>query len=119
MITSKALEERRHELKNKGYCEADKILYKSEHFDPLFINSWPVIYITTPCLNSFETINQTIRSIVSQSGNFSIRYHIQDGGSHDGTLQKLEEWGHRLEEGSFGKCLLFLLVMLPYLLIKP
>ncbi len=59
------------------------------------------IYITTPCLNIANTINQTILSIISQEGNFFIRYHIKDGGSTDRTLQKLEEWQKNLADPNF------------------
>ena len=30
--------------------------------------------------------------MISQAGNFSIRYHVQDGGSTDGTIAKLKQW---------------------------
>ncbi len=56
------------------------------------LSSWPVIYIVTPSLNAVETIDRTVLSVITQSGDFAIRYHIQDGGSTDGTLEKLETW---------------------------
>lgn len=57
------------------------------------------IYVVTPVLNNVDTIDETIQSVISQSGPFKIRYHIQDGGSSDGTLEKLEEWQWRLKKG--------------------
>ncbi|MEN3012205.1 MAG: glycosyltransferase, partial [Dictyoglomus thermophilum] len=66
------------------------IFRKSTKFDD-------TIYIVTPCYNAVETIDQTILSVVSQAGPFSIRYHVQDGGSTDGTLEKLEEWKWKIE----------------------
>ncbi len=57
-----------------------------------------VIYIVTPSYNSASTIDQSILSIISQEGNFSIRYHIQDGGSTDGTLEKIKKWEKILDE---------------------
>lgn len=51
-----------------------------------------IIYIVTPSLNSELYIDSTILSVFSQEGDFSIRYHIQDGGSTDTTLQRLESW---------------------------
>ena len=54
--------------------------------------SWPVIYLATPCLNAADTIDRCIMSVVSQAGNFCIRYHVQDGGSVDGTHDKLRYW---------------------------
>lgn len=49
-------------------------------------------FITTPCLNAAATIDQTIHSVIQQTGNFIIRYHIQDGGSTDTTIKRLQYW---------------------------
>lgn len=59
------------------------------------------IYITTPCFNAKKTIDRTILSIVTQSGNFMVRYHIQDGGSTDGTVERLKWWQRRLNSREF------------------
>jgi len=48
--------------------------------------------IVTPCLDAERYINEAIHSVVSQAGSFEIRYHIQDGGSTDGTLALIERW---------------------------
>jgi len=48
-----------------------------------------------------ETIERTILSVVTQAGNFKIRYHIQDGGSSDETLNLLMRWKVRLGSGYF------------------
>ncbi len=64
------------------------------------------IFITTPCLNAAKTIDRTIQSVVLQSGPFFIRYHVQDGGSTDGTIERLEWWRRHLASRSFpGQCL--------------
>lgn len=60
------------------------------------------IYIVTPCLNMAETIDRTIASIVEQQGDFCLHYHIQDGGSSDGTLDKIVTWEKLIADGSFG-----------------
>ena len=52
--------------------------------------------IVTPVLNGEKFLDQTILSVVSQAGPFSIRYHIQDGGSKDATLKLLAAWKARL-----------------------
>ena len=57
-------------------------------------------YIVTPSYNCARYIDETILSVVSQSGGFSIHYHIQDGGSTDGTLEKLKAWEERLHAPS-------------------
>jgi glycosyltransferase involved in cell wall biosynthesis len=52
--------------------------------------------IVTPVLNGEKFLDQTILSVVSQAGPFTIRYHIQDGGSKDATLKLLAAWKARL-----------------------
>ena len=52
--------------------------------------------IVTPCFNGARFIDETIMSVVAQAGPFAIRYHVQDGGSTDGTLDKLARWQARL-----------------------
>ena len=53
-------------------------------------------YIVTPCFNAAQYLDETIMSVVTQSGNFYIRYHIQDGGSNDDTVEKLKLWEQSL-----------------------
>ncbi len=48
--------------------------------------------IVTPCFNGARFIDETIMSVVTQAGPFSIRYHVHDGGSTDRTLDKLAHW---------------------------
>jgi glycosyltransferase involved in cell wall biosynthesis len=48
--------------------------------------------IVTPIRDGREFIDETILSVVSQAGPFTIRYHVQDGGSTDGTTNRLEQW---------------------------
>ena len=50
------------------------------------------IFVITPCLNVVDSIDKTILSVISQTGDFFIRYHIQDGGSTDGTIDRLRDW---------------------------
>ncbi|WP_175426716.1 glycosyltransferase [Azospirillum brasilense] len=57
--------------------------------------------IVTPCLDSAAFIDDTVASVLSQSGDFEIVYHVQDGGSRDGTLERLEHWQACLENGNF------------------
>jgi glycosyltransferase involved in cell wall biosynthesis len=52
--------------------------------------------IVTPVFNGARFLDQTILSVVGQAGPFSIRYHVQDGGSKDGTLDVLAAWQSRL-----------------------
>jgi hypothetical protein len=52
--------------------------------------------IVTPVRNCSRFVDETVLSVISQAGPFSIRYHVQDGGSTDGTLDKLACWADRL-----------------------
>lgn len=58
------------------------------------------IYIVTPCFNSAKTISRTIASVVSQSGDFDIFYHLQDGGSKDETVPIIQRWQRLLNSGT-------------------
>jgi glycosyltransferase involved in cell wall biosynthesis len=60
----------------------------------------PIIAVVTPVLNGMPYIDDTIMSILAQAGPFIIRYHVQDGGSTDGTVQRLRDW-KRLIDKSF------------------
>jgi hypothetical protein len=57
-------------------------------------------YIVTPVRDAVRTIDATIWSIVSQIGDIDIYYHIQDGGSTDGTLDKIKLWASKIETSS-------------------
>ena len=59
------------------------------------------IVIVTPCLNAASTIDQTIQSVLSQAGRFRIRYHVQDGGSTDGTWARVLWWQEALARGDW------------------
>ena len=54
-------------------------------------------FIVTPVLNAIGTIDRTIWSIVAQAGDLDIHYHVQDGVSTDGTVERLRDWSRRLE----------------------
>ena len=54
----------------------------------------------TPCLDGDRYLSETIHSIVSQAGPFEVRYHVQDGGSADGTLALIGRWQELLAGGS-------------------
>ena len=43
--------------------------------------------IVTPVFNGEKFLDQSILSVVSQTGPFTIRYHVQDGGSKDRTSE--------------------------------
>ena len=51
-----------------------------------------IISVVTTCLNSRPLIDETVLSVLTQRGDFLLRYHIQDGGSNDGTQERLQFW---------------------------
>lgn len=57
----------------------------------------PSIYIVTPCKNMASTLDATIESVVSQTVDAVVYYHIKDGVSTDGTQKKLAQWQQRLQ----------------------
>jgi glycosyltransferase involved in cell wall biosynthesis len=57
------------------------------------------MFIVTPSFNAASTIVRTIISVVTQAGDFELNYHIQDGGSTDGTLAILRRWKSKLDAG--------------------
>lgn len=67
---------------------------------------WPVISILITCRNAGDSIDQTIRSVVAQTGSFAIRCHVLDFGSSDTTLEKIQAWEQCLsgEECSMVGC---------------
>lgn len=48
--------------------------------------------IVTPVYNGEKFIAETIRSVLSQEGDFEIEYIIIDGGSNDGTLEIIKKY---------------------------
>ena len=57
--------------------------------------------IVTPSFNLDAFIEQTILSVITQAGDFTIAYHIQDGGSTDGTHAILAKWKEWVRDGRF------------------
>jgi glycosyltransferase involved in cell wall biosynthesis len=52
-------------------------------------SSIPKFYVLTSCLNNADTIEETIHSIISQTGTFELHYCLLDRGSTDGTVDLL------------------------------
>lgn len=57
--------------------------------------------IVTPCRNAAETIEETIASVVGQRGAFALDYHVQDGGSTDGTQERIHRWAKLVDSGAY------------------
>ena len=74
-----------------------QVTYGSSHL----ISTVPRFCIVTPVYNGEQYIDDTIYSIVTQAGDFILRYHIQDGQSTDRTLEKIKAWETRLNNPEF------------------
>lgn len=99
--TAESLSKRREYLRKEGYKRTESIMQKGKTIDPFYSNAWPTIFLSTVCFNSSDSIDNTIISVLSQAGDLSIRYHIQDCGSTDGTVEKIIAWRNRLSQGVF------------------
>ena len=65
------------------------------------LNQPAVIVVVTPTYNSEQFLDDTIMSVVSQAGDFHLRYHIQDGGSRDATMKIIRRWQRLLHSTDF------------------
>jgi glycosyltransferase involved in cell wall biosynthesis len=56
----------------------------------------PRVSLITACFNSVATLDRTLRSVSAQVGRsgFELEHIIQDGGSTDGTLERVAEYAH-------------------------
>lgn len=63
--------------------------------------SCPKISIVTPSFNSSRYISETIQSVISQSGDFSIEYFVVDKCSTDGTNLIVEKFQRLLNDDRF------------------
>ncbi|MBI5598270.1 MAG: glycosyltransferase, partial [Deltaproteobacteria bacterium] len=66
----------------------------------------PVVSIATPSYNQGRFIEETIKSVISQEGDFYIEYIVMDGASTDGSVEIIKKYGSLLESGEWpAKCL--------------
>lgn len=57
--------------------------------------------IVTPSFNQGKFIEETIRSVLSQEGDFFIDYIIMDGGSTDNSVEVIKKYDRLLKEGKW------------------
>src|SRR5713101_2181320 len=53
---------------------------------------YPKISVVIPCFNARSTVEETLRSVLSQDAK-AYEVIVQDGGSNDGTLEILHRYG--------------------------
>jgi glycosyltransferase involved in cell wall biosynthesis len=61
----------------------------------------PTLSIITPSFNQGDFLAETIESVISQAGDFSIDYIIVDGGSTDDSVDIIKRYAAILHEGSW------------------
>ncbi len=98
---TRALQKTCISFKESGYAAMKELGFALDP-DPSAVagSSIPTVFLITTCMNAAETIGQTIQSIVTQTGSFYVRYHIQDAGSRDDTIKIVKKWQRDLQTGA-------------------
>ncbi len=55
------------------------------------------VSVITPSYNQAHFIEETIKSVLSQKGDFELEYIVMDGGSTDGTVDILKKYGNKIK----------------------
>jgi len=54
------------------------------------------VSVVTVTFNAAATVEDAVRSVVEQKGDFTLDYHVVDGGSSDDTVDKVKAFGDRI-----------------------
>jgi glycosyltransferase involved in cell wall biosynthesis len=65
------------------------------------MSAYAKITVVTPSFNQGRFIGETIKSIISQEGDFTLEYIIMDGGSTDETVEVIKKYERLLEKGEY------------------
>lgn len=63
--------------------------------------AFPTVSITTPSWNQGQFLEETIRSVLDQEGNFGIDYIVVDGGSTDNSVEVIKKYEALLLRGEW------------------
>lgn len=66
-----------------------------------FMEKNKTLTIVTPSLNQGQYIEQTIKSVLDQAGDFSVDYIIADGDSNDQTIEIIKKYDKLLKKGLY------------------
>jgi glycosyltransferase involved in cell wall biosynthesis len=58
----------------------------------------PIVSVVSPSFNQAQFLDSTIRSVVTQNGDFYLDYIIRDGASTDGSVDIIRRWDSALKE---------------------
>jgi glycosyltransferase involved in cell wall biosynthesis len=61
----------------------------------------PRLTVVTPSYNQAAFIDETIRSVLTQAGDFEIEYLVMDGGSTDGSADIIRAYAERVASGEW------------------
>jgi glycosyltransferase involved in cell wall biosynthesis len=64
-------------------------------------NSIPAVSVVTPSFNQGKFIQETIESVLSQEGDFTLEYRILDAGSSDQTVGIIEKYSNLVKENRY------------------
>jgi len=59
------------------------------------------ITVVTPSYNQAQFLEETIKSVLSQKGNFSLEYIVADGGSTDNSVEIIKKYDSLLKNGNY------------------
>lgn len=91
---------REKKLDGLGNVLLEAISYATDKKITPYFSKIKKFSIVTPSFNQGKYIEQTIKSVLSQKGDFEIEHIIADGGSTDNTVETIKKYEQALATGS-------------------